>query len=84
MVRLWPHLPQFHAVEHVVLDAIDFAVPTLMEVAVEPVAEWVALGVGEVKQILYHYFLHHIRFHATSIHTLCRLGFLGRTPFDTP
>ena len=32
-------LPQFHAIEHIVLDSIDFAVPTLVEVTVEPVAE---------------------------------------------
>ena len=33
-----PQLPQFHDVEHVVEDTVDFRVPALVEVAVEPVA----------------------------------------------
>lgn len=43
MVRLGSHLSQLHAVEHVVFDAIDFAVPTLMEMTVEPIAERMVL-----------------------------------------
>ena len=45
ILGLRSHLPHLHAVEHVVLDAIDFVVPALVEVAVKPEAEGMALGV---------------------------------------
>ena len=37
MVGLKSHLPQLHAIQHIVLHTIDFAVPALMEMTVEPV-----------------------------------------------
>lgn len=94
------HFPQLHAIEHVVLDTIDFAVPTLMEMSVKPVVEGMsfgveigieiathhkAFGVGEIKDVLFHTtLLHQICFHVIGIHILCLLSFQGRTPSDTP
>lgn len=45
MVGLRSHLPNFHAVEHIVLHTVNFEVPTLVEVTVEPVAKRMTPGI---------------------------------------
>ena len=48
------HLPQLHAVEHIVLHTINLTVPTLVKVTVEPIAKGVIFGI-EISVEVIHY-----------------------------
>ena len=48
------HLPQLHAIEHIELHTIDFAMPALVEVAVEPMAKRVAFGIEIGIEVVHH------------------------------
>ena len=45
MVGLKSHLPQLHAIQHIVLHTIDFAVPALMEMTVIPILQRMVLRI---------------------------------------
>ena len=51
---LGSHLPQLHAIEHVELHSVDFAVPALMKVTVEPITEGMAFGVEISVEVVHH------------------------------
>ena len=54
MVGLRSHLPQLHAIKHVVLHTVDFAMPALVEMAVEPMAKRMTFGIEIGVEVVHH------------------------------
>ena len=51
------HFPQLHAIEHIVLHTVDFAVPALVKVAIKPLPEGMAFGVEIGVEVVHHFAL---------------------------
>ena len=48
------HLPQFHTIEHIVLHSVNFAMPALVKVTVEPMAKRMAFGIEISIEVVHH------------------------------
>ena len=48
------HLPQFHTIEHIVLHSVNFAMPALVKVTVEPMAKRMAFGIEISIEVFHH------------------------------
>ena len=67
--------PQFHDVEHVVLDALDLLVPALVKMAIETMSERVVFGFQAVED-----FVHHLPFISHMVHEiLVPYGHVGQS-----